>query len=67
MPITLDAMNAMDFDEFIETFGNIIEHSALVTAALWTKRPFVSLQHVLNDVAEIVDTLPTEGRSNCEM
>lgn len=43
--------------------GNIIEHSALVTAALWTKKPFVSVQHVLNKVAQIVDALPTEGRS----
>ena len=42
--------------------GNIIEHSALVTAALWTKKPFVSVQHVLNKVAQIVDALPTEGR-----
>jgi hypothetical protein len=61
MPITLSEMNAMDFDVFVETFGNVIEHSALVTAALWTKRPFSSLQNVVDQINAIVDTLPTDG------
>jgi 2-oxo-4-hydroxy-4-carboxy--5-ureidoimidazoline (OHCU) decarboxylase len=51
----------MDFDVFVETFGNVIEHSALVTAALWTKRPFSSLQNVVDQINAIVDTLPTDG------
>jgi hypothetical protein len=61
MSITLSEMNAMDFDVFVETFGNVIEHSALVTAALWTKRPFSSLQNVVDQINAIVHTLPTDG------
>ena len=61
MSVTLEQMNAMDFDIFVENFCNIIEHSALVSAALWTKRPFSSVQHVLKEINSIVQSLPTEG------
>jgi 2-oxo-4-hydroxy-4-carboxy--5-ureidoimidazoline (OHCU) decarboxylase len=44
MVITVEAVNVMDFDDFVETFGNIVEHSALLSAALWTRRPFTSVQ-----------------------
>ena len=62
MPITLDEMNSMDFDAFLEVFGNIIEHGSLVIAALWTKRPFASAQHVLDETWQVVNSLPLEGR-----
>ena len=55
-------MNEMDFDVFVEKFGNIIEHSALVSAALWTRRPFSSIQHVLDEIAGIVQSLPHDGK-----
>jgi 2-oxo-4-hydroxy-4-carboxy--5-ureidoimidazoline (OHCU) decarboxylase len=66
MAITLEEMNSMDFDVFLEKFGNIIEHGSIVVAALWTKRPFASVQHVLNETWDIVDSLPIEGKwSQC--
>ena len=62
MSSTLSDMNEMDFDVFVEKFGNIIEHSALVSAALWTRRPFSSIQHVLDEIAGIVQSLPHDGK-----
>jgi hypothetical protein len=62
MSVTLSDMNEMDFDIFVEKFGNIIEHSALVSAALWTRRPFASIQGVLDEIAGIVQSLPDDGK-----
>jgi 2-oxo-4-hydroxy-4-carboxy--5-ureidoimidazoline (OHCU) decarboxylase len=61
MALTLGDMNLMDFDLFVETFGNIMEHSSLITAALWTRRPFVSLSHALEEIEDIVAQLPSSG------
>jgi 2-oxo-4-hydroxy-4-carboxy--5-ureidoimidazoline (OHCU) decarboxylase len=63
MSVTLEEINSMDFDIFVEKFGNVIEHSALVSAALWTKRPFSSVQNVLKEINAIVQSLPSEGES----
>jgi 2-oxo-4-hydroxy-4-carboxy-5-ureidoimidazoline decarboxylase len=62
MSLTLSDMNEMDFDIFVEKFGNIIEHSALVSAALWTRRPFSSIQHILEEISGIVQSLPDDGK-----
>ena len=62
MSITLSEMNAMDFDVFVEKFGNVIEHSALVAAALWTRRPFFSVKNVFDEIDKIVESLPLDGK-----
>ena len=42
--VTIDQINSeMDFQEFTETFGSVIEHSPLVAATVWSYRPFDSL------------------------
>jgi len=61
MSITIDTMNAMDFDIFVEMFGNIMEHCYLITAALWTKRPFRSVSHILDQIDEVIRELPDSG------
>jgi 2-oxo-4-hydroxy-4-carboxy--5-ureidoimidazoline (OHCU) decarboxylase len=32
---TIPQINAMNYEEFISTFGNVVEHCSLFAAAIW--------------------------------
>ena len=59
--ITLSEVNAMDQDEFVEKFSNIIEHLPLIAASLVHKRPFSSVDHFHQLISSFLDQLPQEG------
>lgn len=42
IPLTLDALSAMDQAGFVQVLGDLFEHSPWVAAAAWGRRPFVS-------------------------
>lgn len=44
MALSLDAVNRMDYSEFISAFGSVIEHGILAAACVWDSRPFASTQ-----------------------
>ncbi|OCT93137.1 hypothetical protein XELAEV_18016202mg [Xenopus laevis] len=54
----LNIINAMSYEEFLDIFGNIIERCPLVTAAIWSQRPFASVTELENSVYGFIDSLP---------
>ncbi|XP_078697147.1 2-oxo-4-hydroxy-4-carboxy-5-ureidoimidazoline decarboxylase-like [Branchiostoma floridae x Branchiostoma belcheri] len=55
-------LNKLDFEEFVEKLGNIVEKSPVVAAAVWSKRPFYSLQDVHKAACDFIDGLPMNGK-----
>lgn len=41
--LSLEEVNRMDFQQFTETFGSVIEQTPLVAATVWSYRPFQDL------------------------
>lgn len=60
-PKTIAEVNFMDYEEFIEVFGNVIEHCSLCAAAVWRYRPFRDVRHLHEEICKFVDALPTAG------
>ncbi|XP_002741153.1 2-oxo-4-hydroxy-4-carboxy-5-ureidoimidazoline decarboxylase-like [Saccoglossus kowalevskii] len=56
-------VNQLEFDEFTSKFGNVIEHATLITAAVWSERPFRSLTHLHDEICKFIDTLPDTGKA----
>ncbi|KAM4797017.1 putative 2-oxo-4-hydroxy-4-carboxy-5-ureidoimidazoline decarboxylase [Rhinophrynus dorsalis] len=58
----LNAVNCMNYEEFINIFGNIIEKCPLISGAIWSKLPFSSVADLENCVYEFIDSLPPSGK-----
>ncbi|KAG8584885.1 hypothetical protein GDO81_004803 [Engystomops pustulosus] len=54
----LDAVNSMSYEQFLDIFGNIIEKCPIITAAVWSRRPFSSFGEVEDGVHEFIESLP---------
>ncbi|XP_078512119.1 putative 2-oxo-4-hydroxy-4-carboxy-5-ureidoimidazoline decarboxylase [Lissotriton helveticus] len=54
--------NSMTYEEFMDVFGNIVEKCPLITAAVWSKRPFANFLDLESSVFEFVDSLSTSGK-----
>ncbi len=58
--VTLDGLNRTDAAGFTEALGDIFEHSAWVAAAVVDRRPFASLQALLDAMTAAVNAAPAE-------
>lgn len=58
---TLSQVNLMNYEEFIEVFGNVIEHCSLCAAAVWKHRPFRDVNHLYEEICRFVDDLTESG------
>ncbi|XP_069616386.1 putative 2-oxo-4-hydroxy-4-carboxy-5-ureidoimidazoline decarboxylase [Ranitomeya imitator] len=58
----LEAINAMNYEQFLDIFGNVIEKCPMITATVWSRRPFSSFCDVENSVYEFIESLPTSGK-----
>lgn len=54
----------MDFGEFVDVFGNVIERCPLIAAAVWSQRPFSGLEDLEKHFFAIVDALPQSGKAS---
>ena len=59
---TISEINSMDYEVFLETLGNVIEHSSLLIAAIWTKQPFASPEDFLQKLFDLIDSLSVDGK-----
>lgn len=59
--LTLNQVNSLSFEDFLQHFGNIIEHCPLLAAVLWKRGPFVSIEHFVGEAAQIVYSWPISG------
>ncbi|KAI5933519.1 putative 2-oxo-4-hydroxy-4-carboxy-5-ureidoimidazoline decarboxylase [Manis javanica] len=58
----IEKVNSMDFGEFVDVFGNVIERCPLIAAAVWSQRPFSGLEDLEKHFFAIVDALPQSGQ-----
>lgn len=52
----------MDFGEFVDVFGNVIERCPLIAAAVWSQRPFSDLEDLEKHFFAFIDALPQSGQ-----
>jgi len=60
--VTKEQLAGMGYEDFIQIFGNVIEHCALCSAAVWAKRPFHDLRELHLAICTFIDDLPKIGR-----
>ncbi|XP_047205023.1 2-oxo-4-hydroxy-4-carboxy-5-ureidoimidazoline decarboxylase [Girardinichthys multiradiatus] len=58
----ISAVNALSYEDFVNIFGNVVEKCPLITAAVWTSRPFISLNALEATINEFIDALPESGK-----
>ncbi|XP_013857706.1 2-oxo-4-hydroxy-4-carboxy-5-ureidoimidazoline decarboxylase [Austrofundulus limnaeus] len=58
----ISAVNALPYEDFVNIFGNVVEKCPLVSAAVWTRRPFVSLADLEAAINQFIDALPESGK-----
>ncbi|XP_068604342.1 2-oxo-4-hydroxy-4-carboxy-5-ureidoimidazoline decarboxylase [Brachionichthys hirsutus] len=56
------AINALPYEAFVNTFGNVVERCPLISAAVWSRRPFESLADLEAAVSEFIEALPESGK-----
>lgn len=54
----------MDFGEFVDVFGNVIERCPLIAAAVWSQRPFSGLEDLEKHFFAFIDALPPSGKAS---
>jgi 2-oxo-4-hydroxy-4-carboxy-5-ureidoimidazoline decarboxylase len=63
-PMTLDAVNRLDEEDFVEAFGDVAEHSPWVAAGAAAARPFASRHEMIAAFEAAVDVAsPEEQRA----
>uniref|UniRef100_A0A5F8GF16 2-oxo-4-hydroxy-4-carboxy-5-ureidoimidazoline decarboxylase n=1 Tax=Monodelphis domestica TaxID=13616 RepID=A0A5F8GF16_MONDO len=67
--MSIQMINSMDFEEFIDILGNIIENCPLIAATIWSQRPFKDLTDLKKHVFDFIEALPqsdeeTESQSS---
>jgi len=60
--VTLDEINSLTRDAFMEAFGGIYEHSPWVAEAVVSARPYDDVEHMLGVMDEIVVRAPEASR-----
>ncbi|MPC71727.1 2-oxo-4-hydroxy-4-carboxy-5-ureidoimidazoline decarboxylase [Portunus trituberculatus] len=55
-------VNSLSDEDFITTFGNLVENCPLVAASVVSCRPFNSLMHLHAEICSFIDELPLKGR-----
>nr|XP_020455666.1 putative 2-oxo-4-hydroxy-4-carboxy-5-ureidoimidazoline decarboxylase [Monopterus albus] len=58
----IDAINALPCEDFVNIFGNVVEKCPLITAAVWSRRPFANLTALEAAISEFIDALPESGK-----
>lgn len=60
--LAMSTVNSISYNEFIDTFGGVLERTELAAAAVWSYRPFNSLQELHGRFSSFIDELPTQGK-----
>ena len=59
--MTIADVNQLSYEDFIGRFYEIVEHGNLVAAAVWSYRPFSSVDELQDKFATFLDELPIAG------
>ncbi|KAF7669273.1 hypothetical protein LDENG_00202980 [Lucifuga dentata] len=55
-------VNALPYEDFVNIFGNVVEKCPIITAALWSSRPFENLSALESAINNFIDALPESGK-----
>ncbi|HUP26959.1 MAG TPA: 2-oxo-4-hydroxy-4-carboxy-5-ureidoimidazoline decarboxylase [Chloroflexia bacterium] len=58
--LTLDGVNALDPQTFIDRLGGVFEHSPWVAEGAWQQRPFANVESLHEAMCGVVDRSPRE-------
>ncbi|KAK2870078.1 hypothetical protein QQF64_021966 [Cirrhinus molitorella] len=58
----INVVNALPYEEFVKLFGNVVEKCPLISAAVWSCRPFKDLANIEVHIAEFIHSLPDSGK-----
>ena len=53
----METVNKLTYEEFIDKFGNVVEHCPIIAAAVWSARPFASSADLFEKFTSIIDLL----------
>ncbi|XP_058898318.1 putative 2-oxo-4-hydroxy-4-carboxy-5-ureidoimidazoline decarboxylase [Kogia breviceps] len=57
-----EKFNSMDFGEFVDVFGNVIERCPLIAAAVGSQRPSSDLEDLEQHLVAFTEALPQSGK-----
>ncbi|KAM9190035.1 putative 2-oxo-4-hydroxy-4-carboxy-5-ureidoimidazoline decarboxylase [Dugong dugon] len=58
----IEKVNSMDFRDFVEVFGNVIERCPVAAAAVWSQCPFSDLEDLEKHFCAFIEALPQSGQ-----
>jgi len=58
MSYSIQQVNGMEYEEFLQVFGNVVEHCGLCAAAIWAHRPFYNVLELHAELCNFIDNLP---------
>ena len=58
----MDGINNLKYDNFIEKFGNVVEHCPIIAAVVWAARPFPSFADLFDRFSTVIDSLSMESK-----
>ncbi|KAK1884856.1 2-oxo-4-hydroxy-4-carboxy-5-ureidoimidazoline decarboxylase [Dissostichus eleginoides] len=62
MNMDIATVNALPYEDFVDILGNVVEKCPMITAAVWSGRPFLSLAALEAAIREFIDALPESGK-----
>lgn len=60
---TVAEVNSLSYEDFIDTFGNVVEKCPLIAAVVWERRPFRSVQDMQTVFEKTIDEITIEGNN----
>lgn len=63
LAMDIGTVNSMDFGEFVDVFGNVVERCPVVAAAVWSQRPFRDADDLAEHFSAFLDALPVPGKA----
>ncbi|KAL2085206.1 hypothetical protein ACEWY4_018526 [Coilia grayii] len=58
----ISTVNSLCYEDFVDTFGNVVEKAPLIAAAVWSYRPFANLSDLEAHISDFIDNLPESGK-----
>ncbi|TRY76055.1 hypothetical protein DNTS_012275 [Danionella cerebrum] len=58
----INQVNALTYEGFVHFFGNVVEKCPLVSAAVWSSRPFKDISDIEAHISDFINSLPDSGK-----
>lgn len=62
MKMDVATINALPYEDFVNVFGNVVEKCPIIAAAVWSRRPFLSISSLETAISELIDALPESAK-----